>query len=137
LKLYYTLVPSANAAYGTLGGIMVLMLWFYCSGLALLFGAELNAEIEHASPYGKAAGERVPGEKKIVGPRAQRVYQEKVDKGEMPVVPLPDGVNCDIDRAPAQRPAPRASDLIIATVALVPAALLAAKKMRDGFKKIA
>ncbi len=32
------------------------------SGLVLLFGAELNAEIEHASPYGKDEGEKVPGE---------------------------------------------------------------------------
>jgi len=62
LKLYYQLVPNANAAYGTIGGIMVLMLWFYLSGLALLLGAEMNAEIEHASPYGKDPGERVPGE---------------------------------------------------------------------------
>lgn len=42
---------------------MVLMLWFYISGLVILAGAEMNAEIEHASPYGKAAGEKVPGEK--------------------------------------------------------------------------
>ena len=68
LKFYYQLMPNANAAYGTIGAVMVLMLWFYVSGLALLLGAELNAEIEHASPYGKAPGERVPGEKKVIGP---------------------------------------------------------------------
>ena len=68
---------------------MVLMLWFYCSGLALLLGAELNAEIEHASPYGKDPGERVPGEKRVVGPRAQRLYEEKRAKGEMPIPPIP------------------------------------------------
>ena len=34
------------------------------SGLVLLFGAELNSEIEHASPYGKAEGEKVPGERR-------------------------------------------------------------------------
>jgi membrane protein len=77
LKVYYQLVPNANATYGAIGGIMVLMLWFYCSGLALLLGAELNAEIEHASPYGKNPGERVPGEKTVIGPRAQREYEEK------------------------------------------------------------
>ena len=38
---------------------MVLMLWFYISGLVILMGAEMNAEIEHASPYGKAHGETV------------------------------------------------------------------------------
>jgi hypothetical protein len=119
----------------------VLMLWFYGSGIALLLGAEMNAEIEHASPYGKDPGERVPGEKRAVGPRAQRLYEEKRAKGEIPIKPLPEGVNCDIDRAPArpskedQRVKP--SDLIIGTIALAPAAIVAAKKARDEIKKSA
>ena len=138
LKLYYTLMPNANAAYGAIGGIMTLMLWFYCSGLALLLGAELNAEIEHASPYGKDPGERVAGEKKVIGPRAQRLYEEKRARGEMPVPPLPEGVNCDIDRAPAAAAPPvKPSDLIIGTIALAPAALLAARKAVNERKKSA
>jgi membrane protein len=132
LKIYYQMVPGANAAYGAIGGIMVLMLWFYCSGLVLLLGAEVNSEIEHASPYGKEAGERVPGEKKVVGTRAQRIYEEKRANGEMPVRPIPEGMNCDIDRAPAaKQPAPKPSDLLIGTIALAPAALLAARKLRE------
>jgi membrane protein len=138
LKVYYQLMPNANAAYGALGGIMVLMLWFYCSGLALLLGAEMNSEIEHASPYGKDPGERVPGEKKIVGPRAQRLYEEKRARGEMPIPAIPEGVNCDIDRAPASAPpAAKPSDLIIGVMALAPAAVLAAKKVRGELKKTA
>ena len=138
LKLYYQLVPNANAAYGTIGGIMVLMLWFYCSGLALLFGAELNAEIEHASPLGKDPGERVPGEKKVVGPRAQRIYEEKRAKGETVVKPLPEGVNCDIDRpASVEHSAAKPSDLIIGAAALAPVAVMAAKKIREELKKSA
>jgi membrane protein len=138
LKLYYQLVPNANASYGAIGGIMVLMLWFYCSGIALLLGAEMNAEIEHASPYGKDPGERVAGEKKVVGARAERVYEEKRAKGEIPIKPLPEGVNCDVDRAPvAQAAPPRTSDLIIGTVVLAPAAIVAAKKVRDELKKSA
>jgi membrane protein len=139
LKIYYQLVPNANAAYGAIGGIMVLMLWFYCSGLALLLGAEMNAEIEHASPYGKDPGERVPGEKKVVGARAQRVYEEKRAKGEMPIPAMAEDVNCDIDRPAAapEQPRARPSDLIIGTIALTPAALLAAKKIRDEMKKSA
>lgn len=136
LKLYYLLMPNANVAYGTLGGVMVLMLWFYCSGLALLLGAELNAEIEHASPYGKDPGERVAGEKKVVGPRAQRLYEEKKADGEIPIKPFPGDVNCDVDRAPdPARPAPKPSDLVIGTLALVPAAVIAAKKLRDELKQ--
>jgi membrane protein len=138
LKLYYQLVPNANAAYGTIGGIMVLMLWFYCSGIALLFGAELNAEIEHSSPLGKDPGERVPGEKKVVGPRAERLYEEKRETGETVVKPIPEGVNCDIDRPPSvDHAAPKPSDLIIGAAALAPVAFIAAKKIRKELGKTA
>jgi membrane protein len=62
---YITNFASYNATYGTIGGVIVLMLWFYVSSLAVLAGAELNAEIEHASPYGKEPGEKeidwIPG----------------------------------------------------------------------------
>ena len=53
-----------TATYGAIGGVTILMLWFYISGLAIPAGAEMNAEIEHASPYGKDKGEKVPDEKR-------------------------------------------------------------------------
>src|SRR3954454_9826285 len=138
LKLYYTLVPNANATYGTIGAVMVLMLWFYCSGIALLLGAELNAEIEHASPYGKDPGERVPGEKKAIGALAQRIYEEKRANGEIPIKPMPDAMNCDVDRpAAGEHPEPKPSELLIGTIALIPTAVVAAKKIRDEMKKTA
>jgi membrane protein len=59
-KFYIASLSSYTETYGAIGGVMVLMLWFYLSGLILLIGAELNAEIEHASPHGKTEGERVP-----------------------------------------------------------------------------
>jgi membrane protein len=136
LKFYYQLVPNANASYGTIGGVMVLMLWFYASGISLLVGAELNAEIEHASPYGKNPGERVPGEKAAIGPRAQRLYEEKRAKGEVPIKPMPEGVNCDVDRARGvETPKTKPSDLLIGTIALLPVALAAGKHIRDEMKR--
>ena len=64
--------------------------------------------------------------------------EEKKAKGEIPLKPMPDGVNCDIDRAPApEQVARKTSDLIIGAIALAPAAVLAAKKMRDEMKKTA
>jgi len=142
LKLYYQFVPSAaNPTYGAIGGIMVLMLWFYASGIALLLGAEFNSEIEHASPYGKDPGERVPGEKKVVGPRAQRIYEEKRARGEIPIKPIPDAVNCSIDRSrEAQGTAPpedstKPSDLLIGAIALVPAAIVVGRKVGDEVAK--
>ena len=135
LKLYYQLAPEATASYGAIGGVMVLMLWFYCSGIALLMGAELNAEIEHASPYGKDPGERVAGEKKVIGARAQRLYEEKRAKGEIPVKPMPEGANCDLERpASVGHPQPKPSELLIGTIALIPTAVVVAKKIRDEIR---
>jgi membrane protein len=71
-KYYVANLGSYTATYGVLGSVMVLMLWFYISGLVILIGAELNAEIEHASPYGKDEGEKVPGQKRKIGPAAMR-----------------------------------------------------------------
>jgi membrane protein len=61
-RLYVMHFGQYNKMYGTIGAAIVVLLWFYLSGLVLLVGAELNSEIEHASPYGKHEGEKVPGE---------------------------------------------------------------------------
>ena len=80
-KIYLANFSSYNETYGAIGGVMVLLLWFYVSGIALLVGAELNAEIEHASPYGKDVGEKIPGEKKKIGVAAQRAYGSVAPRG--------------------------------------------------------
>ncbi|NGZ94534.1 MAG: YihY/virulence factor BrkB family protein [Nitrospira sp. WS110] len=48
-KLYVTNFGSYNAVYGSIGGVIVLMLWLYLSGTVILFGGEINAEIESAA----------------------------------------------------------------------------------------
>ena len=135
-RAYVATMGNYTESYGLVGAVMVLLLWFYLSGIALLIGAELNAEIEHASPYGKDVGEKVPGEKKKIGAVAERFYAEKKAKGEIPVAPFPDGINCEVDRrAPAQEHQVRPSDLLIGTAALLPAALeigRRVKKLRTG-----
>ena len=78
-KFYVANFADYNATYGAVGGVIVLLLWFYISGVAILVGAELNAEIEHASPYGKDAGEKVPGEKKKLGAAAARAFTERLE----------------------------------------------------------
>jgi membrane protein len=57
-KFYVMNFADYNATYGAVGAVIVLMLWFYVSGLAILLGAEVNAQIEHLSPLGKNPGER-------------------------------------------------------------------------------
>ena len=79
-KFYVANFADYNATYGAVGAVIVLLLWFYISGLAILVGAELNAEIEHASPHGKDPGEKVPGQKKKLGPAAARAYKERLEQ---------------------------------------------------------
>ena len=47
------------------------------SGMVIVIGAEMNAEIEHASPWAKAPGEKVPGQKKKLGIAAAKVYRKR------------------------------------------------------------
>ena len=47
-----------NITYGSIGGVVVLLTWFYITGFILLMGGEVNAIIETMSPGGKAIGER-------------------------------------------------------------------------------
>jgi membrane protein len=61
-KWYVSAFANYQKTYGSIGGVMVALLWLYVSGLAILMGAEMNAVIEHASPMGKDPGEKVPGE---------------------------------------------------------------------------
>jgi membrane protein len=74
-KLYVANFTDYEGSYGTVGGVIVLLLWFYVSGIAVLVGAELNAEIEHASPYGKAPGQKNAQGKRLIGRRAARAYE--------------------------------------------------------------
>jgi membrane protein len=76
-KLYVANFTDFEGSYGTVGGVIVVLLWFYVSGIAILAGAELNAEIEHASPYGKAPGQKNAEGKRLIGARAARVYNER------------------------------------------------------------
>jgi membrane protein len=48
LKLYVTHFADYNATYGSIGGVILLMLWLYVSGLALLVGAEIDSAVDEA-----------------------------------------------------------------------------------------
>jgi membrane protein len=93
-KFYVSHFTDYNASYGAVGGVIVLLLWFYISGLSILVGAEMNAEIEHASPYGKDPGEKVVGARKKIGRAAWRAFQARQSRqdahgSQEPVSPLP------------------------------------------------
>jgi membrane protein len=39
---------SYNKTYGTLGGVVVFLVWLWVTNMAILLGAEFNAETERA-----------------------------------------------------------------------------------------
>jgi membrane protein len=82
-KMYVANFTDYEGSYGTVGGVIVVLLWFYVSGIAILTGAELNAEIEHASPYGKAPGQKNAQGKLLIGARAARAFRERQRSGEL------------------------------------------------------
>ncbi|MFL5333391.1 MAG: YihY/virulence factor BrkB family protein [Geminicoccaceae bacterium] len=45
-SVYVAKFAAYNQTYGTLGGVVVLLLWLFISAFAILLGAELNAELE-------------------------------------------------------------------------------------------
>jgi membrane protein len=45
-RLYLHFFDSYSVTYGSLGALIVLMLWFYFTGLAILLGGEINSELD-------------------------------------------------------------------------------------------
>jgi membrane protein len=52
LRFYVGYFDYYNATYGSIGGLILLMLWLYWSGVALLLGAEIDSTIEQAAAEG-------------------------------------------------------------------------------------
>jgi membrane protein len=48
LRMYVHYINNYSATYGSLGTVIILLTWFYLSGLMLLLGGEINSEIEAA-----------------------------------------------------------------------------------------
>ena len=49
LRIYLHFFNSYSVTYGSLGAVIILLTWFYITGLMLLVGAEINSEIEAAA----------------------------------------------------------------------------------------
>ena len=63
-RVYLHFFNTYSKTYGSLGAAIVLLLWLYISGMAIMVGGEINSEIENAAaerghPEAKAPGEKV------------------------------------------------------------------------------
>ncbi|HEX8491790.1 MAG TPA: YihY/virulence factor BrkB family protein [Pyrinomonadaceae bacterium] len=83
-RAYLSFFNSYSATYGSLGALIIMMLWFYLTGLAILIGGEINSEIENAAaeagaPDAKERGEKEPDEFEKQGKSSA---QKKSDKSK-------------------------------------------------------
>ena len=57
---YVARIANYSATYGSLGTVVVLLTWIYLSAYALVFGGELNSEIEHQTARDSTTGKPLP-----------------------------------------------------------------------------
>jgi membrane protein len=64
-RLYLHFFNNYSATYGSLGAVIVLLLWLYLTGAAIILGGEVNAVLENAAaeagvPEAKQHGQKSP-----------------------------------------------------------------------------
>jgi len=79
-SLYASIAGSYNETYGSLAGVIILMLYVYYSALIMLIGAEINQVIEWHIPGGKNEGEKIPEDDRK--PDVRRLDREAGQDGE-------------------------------------------------------
>ena len=71
--LYVSQFSNYNKTYGSLAGVIIFLLWLWITNLALLFGAELDAEMER----GRQLQAGIPAEHELqLPPRDTRVIDK-------------------------------------------------------------
>jgi membrane protein len=68
LRIYLHFFNNYSVTYGSLGAVIILLTWFYITGLMLLLGAEINSEIEAAAVEAALVHERRIGH--LIAPAA-------------------------------------------------------------------
>ena len=77
--VYVAHFSNYNKTYGALAGVIVFLLWLWITNLALLFGAELDAELER----GRQLQAGMPAERDLQLPaRDTRVVEKNEAKDE-------------------------------------------------------
>jgi membrane protein len=90
---YVGTVGSYTVVYGALGGVVVLLLWFYLSSFFLILGAEINAETERQTRCDTTAGAGSPLGARgafaadTVGPTSEEMADGNVNRGNRSLKP--------------------------------------------------
>lgn len=94
---YVTHIGKFDATYGSLGAVVALLTWLYLSAYVLLFGAELNSELEH-----QTAQDTTTGAAKPLGTRRAWVADHVADGAapEMPPPSMPLALPAPVEIAP-------------------------------------
>lgn len=84
-RIYLSYFNSYSATYGSLGAVIILLLWLYFTGLAILIGGEINSEIENAAaeagvPEAKEEGEKAPNDNENTGAATKDNKKPEVNK---------------------------------------------------------
>ena len=75
--IYVTEFAQYNETYGSIGGVIVLIMWFYMSAYVILIGAEVNSVMEM-----QTLGDSTVGEAKPIGERGAFVADHKAEQKE-------------------------------------------------------
>jgi membrane protein len=76
--LYVAKFASYNKTYGSLGGVVVFLVWLWLTNVAILFGAEFNAELQRSQQ--RDAGESAPLDEPFLEPRDTSKLEKKAEK---------------------------------------------------------
>ena len=76
--LYVATFASYNKTYGSLGGVVVFLIWLWITNLAILFGAELNSELQRSQQ--REAGEPAPLDEPFLEPRDAKKQEKQARK---------------------------------------------------------
>ena len=69
---------SYNKTYGSLGGVIVFLVWLWITNIAILFGAEFNSELQRSQQI--EAGEPAPLDEPFLEPRDTSKLDKKAKK---------------------------------------------------------
>lgn len=129
--IYVANFGNYDATYGSLGAVVVLLTWLYLSSYVLLFGAELNSELEHQTAEDTTEGAPAP-----LGERGAWVADHVAGGGAAKASPAAPAAPAPAEAPAASPPAPIAARLASPVKTYATARATARLGRLTGFKKI-